>query len=388
MRQVVARVIPALLLALPACRPSPTLGTFTTDTLPGGIVRARSTGPTVWTDTAGWRLVREREFRPSEESGVGFGRGGMLVADEEQGDIYVLDRGPAIIKRFDRAGRFLGTIGREGAGPGEFRDNGNLYLVDSLLVHHSPELGRFSVFAPGGRLVRAFPSISRIGVLMRADRGGRIPVLIERAGPDGRIREGVARYRIDGTVADSLWYPEAPETPTWNVKRGNSTIGVQIPLTPARQTALDAGGALLWGDQGSGAFVVSRDGVDTIRIIEVDLPPSPVTDHDRQQAIDSLTARLKWLVGVARVEEVPEERPRWDLIEPDGAGYLWILRTLPSGTRRWSVVAPDGRWIGDVPAPFGSVTASFWGRDRVYLLTEGADALPQIEVWRIDRSLR
>ncbi len=386
MRKGLLRALHVVLPALLACHPS--TGTVTTDTLPGGIVRVQSTGPTEWVDTAGWRLVRELVIRPEEESGVAFGRGGMVVADEASGDIYVLDRGPAVIKRFDQTGRFLVTIGREGAGPGGFRDYGTLYLVDSLLVHHSHQLGRFALFSPDGRYLRAFPSISQVGMQLRSDRLGRIPVVIFEARPDGSGREGLVRYRIDGTFGDTLWYPDAPPSPTWEVQQGPRSLGTEIPFTTTQESALDREGDLVWGDQGKGSFVVSRTGADTLRTIDAAFPAAPLTDAERQRAVDSLTATGAWLVGVANVKDVPTVRPRWDFLEADGNGDLWVHRALSAKEARWSVLAPDGRWIGDVPAPFGEVTSSFWGKDRVYVLTENGDGFPQVEVWRIDRTLR
>jgi hypothetical protein len=57
---------------------------------------------------------------------------------DEEGNIYVMDSGNYRIQIFDPAGKYLKTIGREGNGPGEFRNlfsmdldgNGNLYVTD------------------------------------------------------------------------------------------------------------------------------------------------------------------------------------------------------------------------------------------------------------------
>ena len=379
----------ALYLVLPAlfaCHP-PT-GIFTVDTLPGGIVRAQSSGPTEWADTAGWRLVRELVIRPPEGSDSAFGREGMLVADEGTGEIYVLDRGPAVIKRFDRSGRVLGFIGRQGAGPGEFRDMGNLYLADSFLVHHDFLLGRFSVFTRDGRFVRTFGSTSLVGMELRADDRGRMPVVISEPRADGTPREGLARYRVDGSIADTLWYPELPEGRWWNVERGRVSAAHAIPFTTSSVSILDHDGAWVIGVGGAGRFIRARTATDTLRIIEVEFPTSAIPEAARRSVVDSLTTKFQWLVGTAKVEDVPTELPPWDLLEVDRAGDLWVRRQTGLGTWRWSVLAPDGRWLGDVPAPFGDVTSSFWGKDRVYLLTENADGFPQVEVWRIDRTLR
>lgn len=381
---VLRSILPALLIAA-ACRPADPRGSFVVDTLPGGIVRAHSTGPVAWADTNGWRLVREQVIRPTEGSDTAFGRSGVIVADEGTGEIYVLDRGPAVIKRFDRDGHFLGFIGHQGAGPGEFRDHGNLYLVDSFLVHHDHGLARFSVFTRDGRLLRAFPSISRIGMALRTDDLGRIPVVIMVPQADGTSREALARYRIDGTIADTVWSPALPSGGWWMVDRNGVSAAHEIPFAPVSASVLDRHGDWISGEGAAGRLIVGRTGTDTIRIIEAAFASVPLPDGLQQRLLDSLTAKHQWLMGTAKVGDIPAALPLWDELEPDARGNLWVRRQVALGEWRWSVIDPNGQWLGDVPTPFGDVTSSYWGKDRVYILTTDADGYPQVEVWRIDR---
>ena len=81
---------------------------------------------------------------------------------DQAGNIYIVDWDRKRIQKFDSTGRFLLTIGRQGQGPGEFRNvwrpefepDGSFYVVD---------IGsrRISFFSPEGKYLRqiAFPDV-------------------------------------------------------------------------------------------------------------------------------------------------------------------------------------------------------------------------------------
>lgn len=84
-------------------------------------------------------------------------RPGGMAFDRERKLLYVADTGAHQIKAFDGAGRLVRTIGRRGAGDGEFNfpldlgldGEGNLYVLDSMNA-------RVKVFSPEGAFLRAF----------------------------------------------------------------------------------------------------------------------------------------------------------------------------------------------------------------------------------------
>ncbi|MFQ6052209.1 MAG: 6-bladed beta-propeller [Candidatus Hydrothermarchaeota archaeon] len=77
-----------------------------------------------------------------------------IEADLE-GNIYILDRKLKKIVKFDNKGYFLGTIGREGQGPGEFRLPLNLRInsVGEIVVYDSLN-HKFSFFQRDGSLIK------------------------------------------------------------------------------------------------------------------------------------------------------------------------------------------------------------------------------------------
>ena len=99
-------------------------------------------------------LTEELDIRNEDEEGnVILYRPGWFVVDR-QGKIYAPDYQERCVKAFDPDGRFIQTIGKEGSGPGEFQNIGEIALLpdDSPLVLDW-EAKRISIFNPDGDFV-------------------------------------------------------------------------------------------------------------------------------------------------------------------------------------------------------------------------------------------
>ena len=113
---------------------------------------------------SGWTLTRDAV------AGAGEGPGALTevgdVTLSEQGDVYVTQPQESVVRSYDRTGRFLRAIGREGEGPGEFDRIGGLgWRGDSLWVQDSGNR-RISFFGPDLRYVRSV-SFTGMGAMTR-----------------------------------------------------------------------------------------------------------------------------------------------------------------------------------------------------------------------------
>jgi len=77
------------------------------------------------------------------------------VAVNDKGDIYVADRQLNEIRKFNKDGEYLLTIGRGGQGPGEFQNIKAIAvnMHDDLIAFDSM-LGRVSIFSDNGELIK------------------------------------------------------------------------------------------------------------------------------------------------------------------------------------------------------------------------------------------
>ena len=91
-------------------------------------------------------------------SGVDLTSVSDLVVDRE-GNVYLAQNTESLVRVFSADGRLLHTLGRDGEGPGEFRNPIRLgWLADTLWVFDQ-RLGRTSLFGSDGEFLTSFPSM-------------------------------------------------------------------------------------------------------------------------------------------------------------------------------------------------------------------------------------
>ncbi|HSN85950.1 MAG TPA: 6-bladed beta-propeller, partial [Thermoanaerobaculia bacterium] len=144
------------------------------DTLPGGAVRTMSPAATSWEGTEGWQVELAQEITGTEGTPSELLDPQGLAVDD-WGRIFVVDDKPRVIKVYGSDGEFVRTIGREGAGPGEFRQ-AFLALYQGFLVVHDPQVARTSVFDTAGTFLRSWPSACCFWSDIQVDQSGRIHV--------------------------------------------------------------------------------------------------------------------------------------------------------------------------------------------------------------------
>jgi len=237
------------------------------------------------------------------------------MAEDRHGGIYVLDGQVPEIRHFDHTGRFLGTIGRAGAGPGEYQPLSLGLVVDSagvLYMHDWANSPRLVRFAEDGRALDPWPIGSpflttRPGTWIYSDGPGRVLVTA------GEIDDLGLLVIVDGQVIDTLAVPQLPGLPE---KRGG----------PYRIEEYWS-----WHPQGYFVVGVSREysleahRPDGVLRIRRDVEESPV--HPEEAA--AWRRRFEWM------EQQPAYRP------PEGE---WIPATMPPF--RGLEVGDDGRiWV-------------------------------------------
>ena len=89
------------------------------DSLPHGVVRVRNLGPSRWLGTSGWQLVPEQTI--SADGGAAVIAQPRNLAVDSHGNVFETDWKVDAIQEWDRAGKFVRTIGRKGDGPGEIK---------------------------------------------------------------------------------------------------------------------------------------------------------------------------------------------------------------------------------------------------------------------------
>lgn len=390
-----ARCYSLLALSLAGCgeRPAP-VATVRVDTLRPGLIEVTSPAPTGWNDsTKAWTYRVSLTIQPEDDSHGELSQPDGIAVDE-WGRIYVADRNPVSIKLFDSAGTFIRTIGRRGGGPGEY-EAVFLAVRGGHLVVHDPQQGRTSVFDTSGTFVRSWPSSCCYWDNIGIDSAGVITVPSTYSPGNGQPSRGNAmrRFRMDGTVVDTLFVP-LRESPSkgWTFSGGSggskTTMIMSIPFEPRLVKRLHPDGGFVVGWSGEYRILRSPRGEDTTAIYTRTWSPGRIPEEQRRAAVEGMVKNVTGLVGADKAREtailsdVPVDEPAFTSLAVDLDGTIFVRQLLGSDSTRtrFDVFSPDGAWLGTLTLPVAipEYGGQFFGRRAIYVATEGEDGRPAI----------
>lgn len=288
------------------------------------------------------------------------------------GRIVVVNAGSHEIRFFSPSGEFLFGVGRDGEGPGEFREPYDLarFAGDSLLIRDLKNQ-RVSIFDANGQFVRSYqlpmpPFVALIGALF----DGRLVVAansIRYVGPAARTRSEqpltYLLYSREGTLLDTLGHypPEAKYAFRYR------NAHVTLPLPFGRSTRAAVLGDRFYAGHNDVYEIHAYDSRGTlIRLIRRESDPLEVTGADIDALRDSLAGEddslMPGVVNEARRQAVdhllqditfPRTMPAFDDFRIDDLGFLWVAEyRRPSDKQRvWAVFDPGGTFLGKVATP-------------------------------------
>ena len=382
-----------VLLPIAACagEKAPALATPTIDTLPGGTIAVHNTGPSAWADTNGWRIVETGRL-----VAVDSGESGMVnpraVAVDAAGRLYVVDGGPLVIKVFDANGAFVRTIGREGAGPGEFR-SAMPGVHDGHLVVQDPNLSRLTIFDTSGAYDTSLTSACCHYRPLPVTANGTVAV----PGPNRQPEySGVfLRFTATGQFLDTVYVPKGGDERFWELTQEGGSMRMTVPFTPAERSAFMPNGDLVHAWTGEYRILIGRNGSDTARIIT--LASQPV-ERSREERVAELEARIvpnekNWgpkVREVFKLDDIPATATPFENLMVDPAGAIWAqVYTGDTLTTAYDVFDSTGVYLGRVKAPWQSGRAISWGSPELAVrIEENEDGYPQITTYRVERSVR
>lgn len=370
------------LLVLSACardasNPSALAERF--DTLPGGAVRVANPATGVWTEEDAWHLEEEVRIGSLEAEGPElFGQiADIAVADD--GTIHVLESQANELRLFGPDGTWLRTIGRPGEGPGELnlRFGGAVLLApDGLVWIQNTMNRRWDVFGPRGEHVGSVPifsnSFGSSGVITGTDGAFYQRSQIRNEGAEPRSVVIRLDPRGDSLVpTDTLRVPPMPEgqTVTATLSSGGNRMTMVLPIPFVHQPEwVFSPRGHFWIDPGEGYRLLAvAPGGDTLRIVEREHDPVPVSRAELDEAMEQFTTGLI-AQSDAKVDrsQVPDHHPAVDRMRPTASGHLWVRRTLGEDRWAWDVFDPEGIYLGEVRADLD------FDRLRIHAITDDA----------------
>ena len=307
-----------------------------------------------------------------------FGRILEMAADAE-GGIYVFDMQVPALRYYDSTGQYVRTLGGNGSGPGEYRNQilGLGVRSDGRIVLRDPRNARLNIYQPDGSPLTHWPVASGLYtsqamVLDTADHV-YLKVLMESPQNGKPWKIGLLHLNAQGEVMDTIPEPQINGEPSidswlfsskkvWTLspqkdilvgvssayrfeirKPDGSVVGVErkfepVKLWPEEHAAHEARNA--WVKKTQGQFISSE------------IPPVPHTKPAFRGMIAGERGRI-WVhryTAAVRVEEDPTKR------RPDGPPpILWREPDV------YDVFESDGTYLGEVPIPLGTSIYVFRG---------------------------
>jgi hypothetical protein len=315
----------------------------------------------------------------------------------EGGTIYWLMRSPSVIKAYAADGNWLRNIGREGDGPGEFRD-GMFGIAGDKLFIQDPNNTRLTVFDTSGSFLQSAPSqccywTNNFPIF------GDGTVGIMGPAPANDNGQGGALYvtRLDGTVVDTIVFPPSEPNPAgyWTVTmtRGNNTsrMMMSIPLQPSDYTRYRNDRTVVRGNTAAYTLALTDLQGDTTRVFTAPATQVAITVAQRDSIYGDVVENMseQWRDAVkatAKPADIPTTWPLWTSVASDPTGHVWVARPNPAGgPNLLDVFTPAGVLLGSVAAPANDVMNGYWTRDRLYVRGETDEGYPKISVYRIER---
>jgi hypothetical protein len=319
----------------------------------------------------------------------------------EDGRIVVANSGSADIRVFGRDGALVRVIGREGDGPGEYR-NPNLAgrgPGDSLVVYDAG-LRRVTVLTPDPGAIRSFDVGEEGGGFPMAlgtlgdgsiATGGGMAFTSEEGLPSGFVRP-TSRHVIvalDGSVVAD--FGDLPAVKMWAETQGESFRARAIAF--GKFTAAEPASDRIWIGTGE-SWEVRAYWRDTTleRIVRIDRELAAVTDalkeawiEERLEDIEDINEARAQRAQLTAVP-VPDRIAPYQVFLADRLDNLWIGETLLPGedARTWTIIDADGRAAGRLTMPLKTFPLDI-GPDWILGVTRDELDVESLTVWGLER---
>ena len=386
-----------------------------------------SAGVTIVTSPPGDAVHAALALEPSLTIGVLEGPEELLfdgivsIVRDGDGNFIVADNGTGEIRVFDTEGRHLRTFGGRGEGPGEFQLLVGAWLLpDGSVVAADRRLQRITRFDAQGTLLGAgtLTGVESMDILTPVGLAGSetflsrlrpltVPSIssledavggVEEAfGGDEAPPEYFVRYRLDGTLVDTLaGHPGRMMSVSTSGSGTNVSLNLlRVPFSAEPAASGSNRGVVITGGTRYEVGVYDDSGALS-RIVRLAEVPTPRADEHLEAYVRGSgnpfaqdEASIRAMIAGYQDMPLPETLPAYTDLRTADTGELWARRYSQRGAShsRWDVFGPDGRFLGRVDVP-SSFSIEEVGRGEVVGVSTDDLGVERVEVRELTLSGR
>jgi hypothetical protein len=315
--------------------------------------------------------------------------------------LAIFDGSVPALRLFSPEGKHLRTLGRDGAGPGEYRNQTLGLAVDrnGILLMYDPRNARLNRWKEDGTLLPSWrvPAGLYTNQALQLDTAGStfIQVTTERPEAGKPWKFGLARLDSQGQLRDTLLPPSTAEDAS-----ANPTF-----FEPRKYWYRSRQSEWVTAFSGVYAITIASQGRSTLRMERV-VPRVALAPEERrnyQEVAEALRRNPNVVTSAAGT--VPEHKPYFRGMQSDLDGRVWVdmhgegerfepppRQTQPGGPpvpslrwrepRRYDVFARDGSYLGRIELPRRTTLSEAKG-NVVWAIQRGDDDEQYIVRYRI-----
>jgi hypothetical protein len=317
------------------------------------------------------------------------------------GNILVADRAAFSLLVYSPQGKRLKTLGRRGAGPGEFGYLARLWRCGDSVIAYDIQGHLASVFNLEVEFVRGF----RFGT---PEVGGQVPYASdcnvngrfvhygwgadqEPKPPSYRTSAPFWTSRADQNVLQVLGRFPASERHV-RVHEGRVVGSGPLPLGRESDVAIGAERIYIGTAESWEILVFGLDGRPLPALRKTGAAPRPVTRDDIAAVRDLALAqarpeRRREIETAYAAFPYPKTLPPYRSLRVDALDHLWVEDYPRPGAPgiTWTVFAPDGRQVGEIALPRHLTVFEIGGDYVLGRYLDPEEAIPQVHLYRLLR---
>lgn len=319
-------------------------------------------------------LIAEEELRIGTVDGDENYMFGTIshIALGREGRIFAADHQVPIVRMYDKEGKFIKNVGREGRGPGEYtRLSGLKAFQDGRLAIWNASLMNINVYDPAGEYLETHTVNSTLHApdLFEVGKDGEfyVKTRINRNPDEPNWQYGWIRVSPEGEVIDTLEVPrdevDRPLTFVLFTAQGSNHAFITWP-----RSTISSEGYVVYAEDNNEYEIefLNKGGSEKAISREFDPVTLHTAEKEQWQAWTDAFARR----GAENV--VPDYKPAFRQIFTDREGRIWIWKYVkaeqtekkinPSSgpeSNWWEpptfdVFLPDGSYYGTVKLPLNA----------------------------------